>query len=167
MISGYKSQIELIDYGAEFSPCELYRYSLLRQWQAGPDMCMFIGLNPSTATATTDDPTIRRCIRFAHSWGYDGLFMANIFAFRSTDPGRLRREIDPIGPDNDCHIQAMMAKSGLIIAAWGNHGILHDRAAAVRQLLPAGKRLHCLGRNQSGEPKHPLYLAKTERPVLL
>ncbi|MBA3483376.1 MAG: DUF1643 domain-containing protein, partial [Pirellulales bacterium] len=81
---------------ASFSLCRKYRYSLLRRWAPPqePDKpalryCMFIGLNPSTADERADDPTIRRCIRFARGWGYDGLVMANVFPLRSTDPKSL------------------------------------------------------------------------------
>ena len=77
--------MNMIERTATFSPCRTWRYSLLRRW-APCDYAMFIGLNPSTADETQDDPTVRRCIRYAQSWGYGALYMTNIFAFRATDP---------------------------------------------------------------------------------
>ena len=88
------------DMGATFSPCRTWRYSLWRIWQPGKPYVVFIGLNPSTATEVEDDPTIRRCIRYAQDWDYGGLYMLNVFALRSTDPKALYRHSDPKGPDN-------------------------------------------------------------------
>lgn len=69
-----------------FSPCGRYRYTLWREWIGGEGFVQFIGLNPSTATDTEDDPTIRRCINYAKSWGYGGMCMTNLFAYRATLP---------------------------------------------------------------------------------
>jgi hypothetical protein len=80
--------------GAEFSDCGTYRYALWRTWNALQPGVLFVGLNPSTADATTDDPTIRRCIGFAKRWGYGGITMANVFAYRATDP----REMTVLAP---------------------------------------------------------------------
>ena len=78
-----------------------YRYVLTRTWDETLSNIMFVGLNPSTADETTDDPTIRRCINFAKSWGYGGLYMVNLFAYRSTNPNNIRIVDNPIGDDND------------------------------------------------------------------
>jgi hypothetical protein len=89
--------------GAEFSPCRRYRYALYRDRGAllGPKV-MFVGLNPSTADETVDDPTIRRCIRFARDWGYDGLIMANLYAWRAPKPRDLYATEDQLAPSATC-----------------------------------------------------------------
>ncbi len=88
-----------------FSSNRVYRYVLWREWNqllsAPFRYAMFIGLNPSTADETKNDPTVRKCIGFAKRWGYDGLCMTNLFAFRATDPGAMLKDLAPIGPDND------------------------------------------------------------------
>ena len=92
-----------IDRKTRFSPCRRYRYTLWRDWNPLlPDnvYAMFIGLNPSTADETNDDPTIRRCINFAKSWGCDSFCMTNIFAFRATDPKVMIAEPEPVGIDH-------------------------------------------------------------------
>ena len=105
---------------AVFSACGRWRYRLTRQWNSGPQV-VFIGLNPSTADAMLDDPTIRRCMDFARRWGFHGLTMINAFAFRSTDPRQLLATPDPIGPQNNRIIRNTCRNAPLIIAAWGNH----------------------------------------------
>lgn len=142
--------------GATFSPCRRYRYALWRRWADGPPCC-FVMLNPSTADEVQLDPTIRRCLDFSKSWGFAGLSVGNIFAFRSTDPQLMRSQTDPVGPDNDWYLRDMAQHAGKIICAWGNHGDLLNRSAAVRELLKDCE-LWCLGRNKNGEPKHPLYV---------
>src|SRR3954467_13679199 len=113
---------------ANFSPCRTWRYELGRRWDYSRPLAMFIGLNPSTADEIEDDPTIRRCVGFAKSWGAGGLLMANIFGLRSTDPNVLYRVSDPmavIGEDNDRFLLAMSAQAEWVVAAWGVHGELH------------------------------------------
>lgn len=151
---------------AELSPCRQYRYSLTRQWSSKRPTCLFIGLNPSTADELTDDPTIRRCIGFAHTWGYGKLVMANLFAFRATDPSTLLRVPEPIGPDNDRFLLSLCADAAMTIAAWGANGACVYRSGHVLNLLSdAGVKLYCLGKTKDGAPKHPLYLPKTTKPV--
>ena len=117
---------------------------------------MLIGLNPSTADARQDDPTIRRCIGFARDWNYGGLVVTNLFAFRATYPTDLKAAVDPIGPRNDVWIRRMARQVDMIVAAWGNDGAWLDRSVSLRRMLPG--RLRCLRLNASGEPAHPLYL---------
>ncbi len=137
----------------------VYRYSLIRHWGAGARCVLFIGLNPSTADAAHDDPTVRRMMDFARRWGFDGLWVANVFAMHSTDPRRLQRHADPIGPHNDAWIRGMMRHADGIVAAWGNGGRLHGRGAQVAAWL--GREARCLGVTGLGEPRHPLYVAAT------
>jgi len=123
---------------------------------------MFIGLNPSTADETLDDPTIIRCINFAKSWGYGGLCMANLFAYRATAPSDMMVTEDPVGESNDEWLLKLSEDAGVVIAAWGNHGGYLGRSRKVRELI---QNLHCLKENQSGEPAHPLYLKSELQPV--
>lgn len=148
---------------ASLSPCRRYRYDLWRRWAPGP-YAMFIGLNPSTADETQDDPTIRRCIGFAKAWGYSALCMTNLFAFRATDPKEMKAEVDPIGWGNDATIIRLSADAGVVIAAWGVHGTHLDRAADVVKLIP---NLQCLGLSKDGHPRHPLYLKADCEPFSL
>ncbi len=123
---------------------------------------MFIGLNPSTADETEDDPTIRRCINFAKSWGYGGLCMANLFAYRATQPEDMKRASDPIGDKNDETLILLAQNAGVIVGAWGNDGVFLNRSEDVRALI---SELNVLKVNKSGEPAHPLYLKSTLTPI--
>jgi hypothetical protein len=152
--------------GAKFSPCRTWRYFLRREWSSASKVA-FIMLNPSTADETQDDPTIRRCIGYAKAWGYGGLVVGNIFAFRSTDPRGLLTAADPVGPDNDY----WLANIGLgtdTICAWGTHGKLQERGAKVLKLLRSnGAKPMALKLTTGGQPSHPLYLAGNLRPFHL
>jgi len=86
---------------AKFSTCRKYRYALWRIWDDSKPYAMIVGLNPSTADETKNDPTISRCINFSKDWGYGGLCMANLFAFRATKPSVLMSSNDPVGSAND------------------------------------------------------------------
>lgn len=123
---------------------------------------MFVGLNPSTADAEQDDPTIRRCIGFAKEWGYGELLMGNLFAFRATNPAIMAAADDPIGPDNDMWLNELAEEASLVIAAWGAHPIATSRAQQVVETLDDVK---CLGVTKGGHPRHPLYLPKTATPI--
>ena len=116
-------------------------------------------LNPSTADALEDDPTIRRCIGFARDWGFGGIEVVNLFAMRATDPRELDRANDPVGQDNGRYLHRALLRSTLIVLAWGAHGSLRDRAAATRRVV-SRRRPRCLGLTRSGEPRHPLYLRR-------
>jgi hypothetical protein len=142
-----------------------YRYLLWRRWTDASSV-LFVMLNPSTADARRDDPTIRRCIGFARAWGFGGVEVVNLFAWRATDPRELRRAADPIGPDNDRAIAKAAARNHAIIAAWGVHGALLERDRQVAVLL-AGARVHCLARTGNGAPRHPLYVRAAVRAAEL
>lgn len=150
---------------ATFSQCGRYRYSLTRQWSPIRHPVVFVMLNPSTADANADDPTIRRCAKFAHSWGYGGIAVVNLFAFRSTDPAALKATDDPIGRDNDAHIISA-SRDRYVIAAWGAHPFATERAAAVLKLLEnRATYIGCLGTTKDGHPRHPLYVKGDTEPV--
>jgi len=143
---------------ATLSPCRKYRYELWRIWDPARKPAVFIGLNPSTADETQDDPTIRRCKSFAERFDCGGLCMINLFAFRATDPEAMKAATDPIGPDNDNHLLSCCAQAGVIVCAWGAHGSYRDREKQVCWLLKFNMK--CLGRTKDGQPRHPLYLKK-------
>jgi hypothetical protein len=150
----------LVSSSADFSECGRYRYSLTRTWNFAEPTVVFIGLNPSTADATTDDPTIRRCLRFARDWHFGGLIVVNLFAYRSAEPRVLKEVDEPIGSRNDAVIRAHCESAQCIVAAWGIYGSLLSREEQVLQFL---RRPYCLGVTKGGYPRHPLYLAARTR----
>lgn len=146
---------------AEFSDDMRFRYTLTRTWSTAPKLC-FIGLNPSTATAETNDPTIRRCIGYAVQWGHGGLLMLNLYAFRATAPKDMfaarKRGVDIIGGERN-YFEAMARdihdhNVSLTIGAWGNHG----GSRGINAIHAIVRDLHYLAKNADGSPKHPLYL---------
>lgn len=149
---------------AVYSPDSQYRYALTRIWASGPRV-LFVMLNPSTATEVQNDPTVERCERRARALGFGSFAVANIFAFRATDPRVMRAAMDPVGPQNDTTILGLSALADQIICAWGSHGAHLNRGPAVEALLRAtGRPLLQLGLTQTGNPKHPLYIAYSQRP---
>lgn len=150
---------------ALISPCGTYRYWLSRVWDESRPCGAWVMLNPSTADAAVDDPTIRRIVSFSQTWGWGGAKVYNLFALRSPTPSALKEHPDPVGPDNDGHLAAIVP--GLpVIAAWGQWGDHLDRARGVcTALAAAGHMLQCLGVNKGGSPKHPLYVPGRAKPV--
>lgn len=135
-----------------------YRYSLFREWNGDLPLVVFVMLNPSTADAEKDDPTIRRCIRFAKDWGYGSLRVVNLFAYRATDPRELLRTDDPVGRDNSVIVQ-VWTRSFDTIAAWGGNPIARHMDPAIRRALENARQLDCLGLTKTGnQPRHPLYV---------
>jgi len=153
---------QMIDTGAVFSPCRTWRYLLWRTWDRDKPTCLFIGLNPSTATETIDDPTIKRCINFCKSWGFGTYLMCNLYGIRSTDPLGIKRAIEPVGLDNDTHISAAAHRADLVVAAWGAGHWQHGRVAKVLSLI---RYPHCVGVTKNGSPRHPLYVLGSQTPV--
>lgn len=152
---------------AVYSADEAYRYRLIRVWEPQGERALFVMLNPSTATETQNDPTVERCERRARALGFGSFAVANIFAYRATDPKVMRAASDPVGPGNDAAIAEMAAQADRIICAWGTHGLHLGRGAAVEALLRAtGRDLHHLGLSKGGLPKHPLYIGYETQPDL-
>ena len=150
---------------AVYSDCERYRYLLTRVWEPAGRRALFIMLNPSTATEVQNDPTVERCERRARALGFGAFRVTNIFAWRDTDPKKMRAAADPVGPENDAAIAESCPWADRIIAAWGAHGAHLDRGARVEALLRGtGRAVHHLGLTQAGHPKHPLYIAYTRQP---
>lgn len=154
------------DNGARFSPCGRYRYTLWRLWGHGPRV-NFLMLNPSTADCIDNDPTVERCERRAKAWGYDGLLVTNLFAYRSTDPSKLRAVEDPVGGvENNQAILETALRSALVVCAWGNDGALFGRNREVLEILkPVHERLAALRLTNEGHPYHPLYVPYSVEPV--
>lgn len=160
---------------AVISACGHYRYALHRKLDNfDRKSCLFIMLNPSTADGMKNDPTIRRCIGFAQSWGCSRLYVGNLFAWRATDPKELRKNGvgggDIFGPENRDWITAMAdvvtrrdEEPGPIVCAWGPGGRYLSQDMTVRGWLEEEFDLLCLGRSKDGSPRHPLMLKKVSQ----
>ncbi|RZK44822.1 MAG: DUF1643 domain-containing protein [Hymenobacter sp.] len=148
---------------AVLSTCNHYRYQLTRQWEVRLGTVVFVMLNPSTADARMDDPTIRRCISFARTWGYGGINVVNLFAWRATNPAELKTIADPVGPDNDQYLLNAFAQAPMVVVAWG----MHAPAARVQEVSRLMQRTaiipQCLGATQAGHPRHPLYVPRARQ----
>lgn len=143
---------------------QVFRYSLTRELDGIGGACLFIMLNPSTADAELDDPTIRRCMGFASRWGYKDLWVANLWAYRTPDPHQLSRR-GAAGPENDGYISEMARCADLVVCAWGTYGALARRGEYIKELLEVHHvRPHHLGLTKHGFPKHPLYLKANTEP---
>jgi hypothetical protein len=154
---------------AEISDCGRYRWRLGRQWDPGLAHATFVMLNPSTADADVDDPTIRRCIGFARAWKLGGIEVVNLFPYRATDPADLVAARES-GVDVTCkairdrHILRAMSGSYRLIAAWGAHPMA---AAAAPSVIALTGGWMCLGHTKAGAPRHPLYMPGGTLPVPL
>ncbi len=151
----------------------LYRYSLTRIWnpRSGQRLMGVIMLNPSKADANDDDPTINLCIKTAMKYGFDGIYVVNLFAWRCKDPNALTRVADPLGPDNNEAIWEMLARtSDVRVAAWGVPktqqvaNLIADRIVEVEQLI-SPVLLWALGLSKEGHPNHPLGLQLQGKPL--
>jgi len=150
--------------GARFSRCRRWRTLLWRRWDVGP-VANFLMLNPSTADEVQLDPSCSRARVYAERWGFAGLIVTNLFAWRATDPDDMKAARDPVGSGNDAAILAAAREAKLLVCAWGNHGVYLERSRrVVRQLRDAGIDLHVLKMNGGGEPAHPLYLRGSLQP---
>lgn len=169
-----KLPARLVDHAAVISDDGRYRYWLMRRFGLDGVPVVFIMLNPSTADAQQDDPTIRRCANYAKSWGGNELIVVNLFALRATDPKELNRDgvADPVGPLNDDAIDWAVDYAsrnyGFAVCAWGNHGSYMQRSETVRGRCERNNiQLYALRITQTGEPSHPLYLPANLKPAKL
>ncbi len=155
---------------ATFSPCKRYRYTLERDFFASmrsTRRITFVMLNPSTADADANDPTVNKCCKYALAWGFGHLTVVNIFAFRATDPRALRTVDDPVGADNQAAILRAAEHAEMVLCAWGSHGVYRDRGQLTRDFLRThdlGPKMHVLALTNSGQPGHPLYLRDALQP---
>lgn len=149
---------------AVISPCGSYRYVLSRSWSFEP-IVTWVMLNPSTADAMADDATIRKCVGFAKRWGFGGIRVVNLFAWRSRDPLALVDLPDPYGPEYGKHFDGAINTSSLVVAAWGCESTLKKKALLIQRatmtrtgLLGLTVPVVCLGMTKAGTPYHPLTL---------
>lgn len=144
---------------AVFSKDDKYRFYLRRVWDKNLPRITYVMLNPSTADAFKNDPTVARCQERAIKLGYGSFVVVNIFAFRSTQPNVLTLpNIEPIGEGNDEWILFAAKESSKVMLGWGRHGKFNSRGDIVTSLLEdAGVELWCLGQNKDQTPIHPLY----------
>lgn len=147
---------------AEVSPDGRYRYALQRTWAPGRPGMLWVLANPSSADAAADDPTLRRCVRFAHDHGCGGLAVVNLWAWRATRPDDLAAAVDPVGPDNDGWIATSSRQvDGPVVLGWG---VQADQLRVASVLALLGDRAkHCLGLTRDGHPRHPLYVRADTR----
>jgi hypothetical protein len=150
------------EQGAKFSDCGKHRIALYRIWDKNKRFVMFIGLNPSTANAVSDDPTIRRVKSMALAWGYGGVYMMNLFTFISTDPKQLDIKSGNVS-NADLWLKTISYKCDKVIFAWGNFNVF-GRDKEVRNMFPNAEVLHI---NKNGSPKHPLYVKSDVIPIPL
>ncbi len=145
---------------AAISTCGKYRYVLTRGDELNSSL-PFVMLNPSTADASLDDPTIRRCKGFAADLGYSGIVVMNLYAFRATKPADLWTADDPVGSENDTWLHGLSLYPE-IVCAWGANA-RPDRVKDVVEILTMyNAKLKCLGVTKAGAPKHPLYIKATQ-----
>lgn len=146
---------------------EPHRYELGRRWEEGNRLCLWVMMNPSTATDTVLDPTLRRCQNFSKAWGYQGFIIGNLFAFRSPHPRDLRTAADPVGPKNHHTLEVLVSRAVAnrcdIVCGWGADPFAREEAARFVEMTKGAAVLKCLGRNKDGSPKHPLYPKKTSQ----
>ena len=149
--------------GADLSEDGVYRYRLWRHLHmAGNDKTLlFVMLNPSTADARLDDPTIRKCVGFAKNWRFGSVMVVNLFAWRATDPDQLKVKDadgeDVIGPENDKFTKLAVDDADKIIVAWGTKGTLLKRNLWFANTF-AHRELWALKVSKEGHPNHPLYM---------
>lgn len=148
-----------LENDAVISDCGKYRYLLRRVWDQVKPRALFIMLNPSTADAKLDDPTIRSCVRLASGLGYGSIEVVNIFGWRATDPDELPKQADPIGPMNERIVAAAIIRCDVVICAWGANAMAARKSIFLSALIGSYRpAAYCLGTTKSGAPKHPLYV---------
>lgn len=162
----------LMEKGAVISDCQQFRYKLWRRWNNALPWQIWVMLNPSTADADVDDPTIKRLIKRATAGGFGGLAVFNLYCFRATDPSDLWQADDPCGPEGIKHMlqiqpMANCPEGGQIVCGWGENA-KKSRVAIFTEYLAKemGCQLHCLDVTKYGQPVHPLYQPYSKTPRL-
>lgn len=162
---------------AVFSECGQFRFNLTRRWDNTPSLLrdpdaparyvLWIMLNPSTADEQVLDPTLTRCREYSRAWGYEGMIVRNIFAFRTPDPKVMlaaqKDGVDITGGKRNDEWLADRTDVAKVMVGWGSFSLAGQRARDLSGIL--GSDLECLGVNRDGSPKHPLYLRKSAEPV--
>lgn len=163
---------------AVISECGKFRYSLSRVWNllapvGTAKLVNFVMLNPSTADAEADDPTIRRCVGFAKSWGFDGLVVTNLYPLRATSPAAMQAAANRLGqidamshrPLNEMHVAWAASRASFVLCAWGAHAEPVVAAKVLRIIRGVNKTPCALKFTKDGHPSHPLYLPATATPL--
>ena len=149
----------IIERDAVISDCGAYRYLLRRVWDHSQPRALIIMLNPSTADAKIDDPTIRSCVRLTRAQGYGSFEVVNLFGLRTSDPAVLETAAEPIGPDNERVVTAAINRCDVVICAWGAHPMAERKSFFIRDAIRARKpAAYCFGLTKAGAPRHPLYV---------
>lgn len=169
--------------GADLSDDGLYRFDLWRIWDPTLPELLILGINPSTADAQKNDPTIRRGIGFAKGFGCGGLRMQNVSPLRATDPKVLAHAvlyhrdhggIDPFPQRGIRALDGVLSRAAYVVCAFGEfsfargdarHILTGHAESMVSQVRAAGKTTYCLGTTQAGWPRHPLYV-RADTPLL-
>ncbi|GAB1543873.1 DUF1643 domain-containing protein [Scytonema sp. NUACC21] len=159
------NQVSGMNKSAVLSQDGRYRYLLGRVWDINKPQITFVMLNPSTADANQDDPTLRKCIYFAQFWGYGSLEVVNLFAYRATKPRDIRQVPDPVGSENNDYLQLATKRAAFIILAWGTNGSFQHRNEKVLNLISDRQPLYCLGLTKHWHPRHPLYTKNNTQPI--
>lgn len=155
---------------AVFSDDGRYR-TLMRRWlgdQFPSRYLLFIGMNPSTADATVNDPTCGREWSFTRREGFDAMIKANVGDYRATDPKMLLQPgVEASSPDNLPTIRQAAAGADKVVLCHGklNKALAPAGREMVAALVKDGRDLWCFGSNADGSPKHPLYL-RADTPLV-
>jgi hypothetical protein len=158
---------------ATFSMDRRYRYRLWRRLSEQRDPHQFslrlacVLLNPSIASATTEDPTLRKCIGFARRWGYHEIVIVNLFALIATDPAELLDAADPVGSANETFLRQELDRyADAVLLGWGTHRAVRLATSSLRVVTESRAKASCLGINKDGSPKHPLYVPYATKPTI-
>jgi hypothetical protein len=157
---------------ATISACGLYRFTLDRNIE--PDdapsfvlagTCAFLLNNPSVADGMVDDPTVIRGIGYTIAWGYARMIFVNANPWRATDPKLARVPPEDVLAQNDELLRKIARDAELVVCGWGDNGDPTLTKRALDNVVPFAPVYH-LGLTKKHNPRHPLYLKKTERPRL-
>lgn len=148
--------------GAYFSLYRNKRYCLWRIWDRSKPLIMFIGLNPSIADEKSNDPTIRRVIKFADDWGYGGVYMLNLFPFIETNSKKLKPYSQAAMVKNDAYLKHIGNRCQDVVFAWGKNPYAKLREKQIQEMFPNAK---CLCKNNDGSPRHPLYVPSNTKLI--
>lgn len=153
---------------ASLSPDGRFRYRLVRIWSDELPILGWVMLNPSIADALVDDATIRRCVGFADLWGFGGIAVCNVYAYRATDPAALkataRRLVDVRGIVNDDHLHWLARTCPTIVLGWGDKVLTNQEVRHTLRQLEGCPNLVYLRKTKSGQPSHPLRIPYVEAP---
>lgn len=152
-----------------------HRYTLRRSWIGNGGIVNFIMLNPSTADEVADDATIRRCVGFAKRWGYCGIVVTNLFAYRATQPSDLCALLatcggwrEAVGEDNTSHVDREARMAHLVVCAWGDNCEMknsNEHHKSIVRMLDY-RDLFCIRTTKRGNPVHPVREPYTDAPQL-